>query len=154
MQNRTLSPCACTIWFTGLSGAGRAMILDELAPQLKTRGGKIAVVDDEVVRADLNPEFVPFHRDDERSPLRRVVTCRQLNAGGAFTIAAESADEGEIVCDAAHEAPGECAQKIMRKLEQLGYLSPFANMHEDGHHVYSGEEEALVTKRLEELGYA
>jgi hypothetical protein len=142
-----IPPYACTIWFTGLSGAGRAMILDELAPQLQTRGGKIAVVDDELVRVDLNPDLALVHRDGVSSQLRRVVTCRQLNAGGAFTIAAESVEEGEIVCEAALETAGECVRKIMRRLEQLGCLSPLASRREDDHRNDSPEREAAVRRR-------
>jgi hypothetical protein len=129
------------------------MILETLAPQLITRGGKIAVVDDEVVRADLNQDFVLSHRDAEGSQSRRAVTCRQLNPGGAFAVVAESADGAGIVCDAGSEMPSQCAQKILCKLEELGCLSPFGNRRENDYRVYSSEEEALVTRRLEELGY-
>lgn len=53
----------------------------------------------------------------------------------------------EVVLDTDRETPEASVQKIMGKLERLGYLTP---MEES---VYTAEEEEKVKKRLEDLGY-
>jgi adenylyl-sulfate kinase len=53
----------------------------------------------------------------------------------------------EVVLDTDRETPEASVQKIMGKLESLGYLPP---MEES---VYTAEEEEKVKKRLEDLGY-
>jgi len=53
----------------------------------------------------------------------------------------------EVVLDTERERPEESVQKIMRKLESLGYLPPTEES------VYTAEEEEKVKKRLEDLGY-
>ncbi len=50
----------------------------------------------------------------------------------------------EVVCETDKETPEESLQKILRKLEELGYIEP---------QVYSEEEEEIIKKRLEDLGY-
>jgi len=127
------------------------MILDDLVPQLKARKCKVEIMDDAVVRVEVNQNFVLSHRDCASSQVPLVVTCRQSNSGGAFTI--DTMNAAEIVCEANRETPDECAQKIMRQLEQLGCLSPFGNRIENDRRAYSEAEEVLVTQRLAELGY-
>ncbi len=53
----------------------------------------------------------------------------------------------EVVLDTDRETPEESVQKIMGKLESLGYLPP---MEES---VYTADEEEKIKKRLEDLGY-
>jgi len=53
----------------------------------------------------------------------------------------------EVVLDTDRETPEASVQKIMGKIESLGYLPP---MEES---VYTAEEEEKVKKRLEDLGY-
>jgi hypothetical protein len=56
----------------------------------------------------------------------------------------------EVVVDSDREAPEECASKVLTALEEMGYVAaagvPTA--------AYSREEEAVLQKRLEDLGYA
>jgi|GEM_PF-2186113 len=147
----------CTIWFTGLSGAGKLMILDELVPQLKARGCKIEILDEEVVRAETTGDFVLSHLDHKSNLQRPVITCRQLKRGNAFIVMSgagdESPDEAAVVCDVDGESPRDCAQKLLHKLEQLGAWALFGNPNHHAPPAYSGDEEALVTQRFRELGY-
>jgi len=151
----TSTPRACTIWFTGLFGKGKRMIIDELAPELKARGCKIEFPDEEVVRAEVDWDFVLSHRDRTDHWQRFALTCLQSPASGKFIIFPAGSFEAapaevEIVCDLDRESPQECAQKIFRKLEQLECFAPFRSHDRPA---YSDTEEALVTQRLEELGY-
>lgn len=151
----TFSPRACTIWFTGLFGSGKAMIRETLLPALHARGCKSESVDDEIVRVDLNWDLLlaPHRRV---LPLQHVtLTCLQSPASGKFAIFPVGAfntlpDETRVVCDIDRESPHECAQKILRQLEQLECFTPFRGPEP---RAYSEAEEALVTRRLEELGY-
>jgi adenylylsulfate kinase-like enzyme len=151
----SLSPRACTIWFTGLSGNGRTMIIDDLAPQLKARGCRVEILDEEVVRVDVNWNFVLSHGDRGNNLQRLALTCLQAPASGAFVIFPagsfeDSSNHLEVVCDTERESPRASAQKILRKLEQLKCFTPFYNNDRDA---FSDEEEALVARRLKELGY-
>lgn len=61
----------------------------------------------------------------------------------------------EVVVNTDSEIAEESANRIIRKLEELGYLEPLAGV--DGRvsdaDVYSADEEELVTQRLKDLGY-
>jgi adenylylsulfate kinase len=206
-----MSSRACTIWFTGLSGAGKTTISSQLVPLLKARGCKVEVLDGDVIRTNLS-KGLGFSKEDRDTNIRRIgFVCHLLTRNGVFAIAAaispykavrnenralikdfvevhvkasletcilrdvkglykkalageikeftgvsdpyEPPDNPEVVCDTEKETPGESALKIVRKLEQLGYLKPLSSAPDDGNGVYSEEEETLVQKRLEDLGY-
>ena len=53
----------------------------------------------------------------------------------------------EVVVDSSKETVEQSARKILRKLEEMGYIPPSDS------DVYSDEEEEEVKRRLEELGY-
>ncbi len=151
----TSSPRACTIWFTGLFGKGKTMIVETLVPELLARGCKIEFPDEEVVRAEVNWDFVLSHRDRTNHWKGFALTCLQSPASGKFIIFPAGSFEAalaevEIVCDLDREPPQECAKKVLRKLEQLECFAPFGNHDRPA---YSDAEEALVAQRLEELGY-
>jgi adenylylsulfate kinase len=55
----------------------------------------------------------------------------------------------ELICETEKETPQESAAKIVRRLEELGYFVP-ENTHGNGD---SAAEEALLQKRLHDLGY-
>lgn len=127
------------------------MIVDALVPQLKARGCKVEMLDDEVVRADMHQDVAISYGARGLQLRRFVLTCRQLESSGVFVIGVmDSAEQAEIVCNADIEIPAVSAQKILRKLEQLEYFAPFGN---NDHYAYSDEEEASVTQHLAELGY-
>jgi len=54
----------------------------------------------------------------------------------------------EVLIESDKETPEQSADKIIAKLEELGYLPPVPKQD-----VYSEEEEAKIKKRLEDLGY-
>lgn len=150
------SPRACTVWFTGLAGRGKNMIIEELVPQLKFRRCKVEILDEEVVRADVNWDLVLARGVREYNLQWQTVICHQLQPGSAFTVftgaSEEPPDDGEIICDVDNESPRECAAKVMQKLSQMGCWTPLGLGVEAGE-VYSSDEEAAITQRLEDLGY-
>ena len=58
-----------------------------------------------------------------------------------------------MVCDTDQETPSECAQKILHKLEHLGYLPLLHKNSTNGDGAYTDDEEELVRQSLEALGY-
>ena len=198
----------CTIWFTGLSGAGKSTITNALVPMLIESGCKVEVLDGDVVRTNLS-KGLGFSKEDRDTNIRRIgFVCHLLTRNGVFVIAAaispykdirnenraliknfvevyvnasvetcmkrdvkglyqkaiageikeftgvsdpyEPPDNPEVVCYTERETPTESALKIVRKLEDLGYLKPSAD---NGRQAYTAEEEEAVKQRLEDLGY-
>ncbi|NUM78663.1 adenylyl-sulfate kinase [candidate division KSB1 bacterium] len=198
----------CTIWFTGLSGAGKSTITEQLVPLLKQRGCKVEVLDGDVVRTNLS-KGLGFSKEDRDTNIRRIgFVCDLLTRNGVFTISAaispykairdenralikdfvevyvkasletciqrdvkglykkalageikeftgvsdpyEAPEKPEVICETENETPQESAAKIVRRLEELGYLMP-ENKNGDG--AYSDEEESVVKQRLADLGY-
>src|SRR5688500_14974987 len=60
-----------TIWFTGLSGAGKSTISEIVAPKLREKGLKIEVLDGDVVRTNLS-KGLGFSREDRDTNIRRI----------------------------------------------------------------------------------
>ncbi len=198
----------CTIWFTGLSGAGKSTITEQLVPLLQQRGCKVEVLDGDVVRTNLS-KGLGFSKEDRDTNIRRIgFVCNLLTRNGVFTISAaispykairdenralikdfvevyvkasletciqrdvkglykkalageikeftgvsdpyEAPENPEVICETENETPQESAAKIVRRLEELGYLMP-ENKNGDG--AYSDEEEDVVKQRLADLGY-
>ncbi len=78
----------CTIWFTGLSGAGKSTITEHLVPLLKERGAKVEVLDGDVVRTNLS-KGLGFSREDRDINIRRIgFVCDLLTRNGVVAIAA------------------------------------------------------------------
>jgi adenylyl-sulfate kinase len=61
-----------TIWFTGLSGAGKTTISDAIEPRLRERGiTKIEKLDGDVVRTHLS-KGLGFSKEDRDTNIRRI----------------------------------------------------------------------------------
>jgi adenylylsulfate kinase len=60
-----------TIWFTGLSGAGKTTLSTRIAEVLKARGRKVEVLDGDVVRTNLS-QGLGFSREDRDTNIRRI----------------------------------------------------------------------------------
>jgi adenylyl-sulfate kinase len=196
----TNSPRGCTIWFTGLSGAGKSTITEQLVPLLKARGAQVEVLDGDVVRTNLS-KGLGFSKEDRDTNIRRIgFVCHLLTRNGVIAIAAaispyknirdenralikdfvevyvsvsletcikrdvkglykkalageikeftgvsdpyEPPENPEVICETEKETPLESAQKIVRKLEVLGYIAPMAKARSDGRFA-AGEKESF-----------
>ncbi|MEA5575024.1 adenylyl-sulfate kinase [Anabaena sp. UHCC 0451] len=60
-----------TIWFTGLSGAGKTTISTEVAKTLRQRGLKVEILDGDIVRQNLTRDL-GFSRADRDENIRRI----------------------------------------------------------------------------------
>ncbi len=77
-----------TLWFTGLSGAGKTTLTNELVPQLKARGVKVEVLDGDEVRTNLS-KGLGFSKEDRDTNIRRIgYVARLLSRNGVGVIVA------------------------------------------------------------------
>lgn len=77
-----------TIWFTGLSGAGKTTISRLIEQDLRTRGYKVEVLDGDVVRENLS-KGLGFSKQDRDTNIRRIgFVCELLTRNDVVAIAA------------------------------------------------------------------
>jgi len=60
-----------TVWFTGLSGAGKTTIAVQLEEVLRQRGKKVEMLDGDVVRTNLS-KGLGFSKEDRDTNIRRI----------------------------------------------------------------------------------
>jgi len=77
-----------TVWFTGLSGAGKSTISEIVDRELRARGLKVEVLDGDVVRTHLS-KGLGFSKEDRDTNIRRIGwVCQVLTRNGVAAIAA------------------------------------------------------------------
>ncbi|HUU57639.1 MAG TPA: adenylyl-sulfate kinase [bacterium] len=77
-----------TIWFTGLSGAGKTTVSQLVEAELRRRGRKVEVLDGDVVRTNLS-KGLGFSKEDRDINIRRIgFVCHLLSRNGVVAIAA------------------------------------------------------------------
>jgi adenylylsulfate kinase len=80
-----------TLWFTGLSGAGKTTIADIVGPELERRGALVEYLDGDVVRTHLS-KGLGFSKEDRDTNIERIgwVASRFTRAGVATLVSAIS----------------------------------------------------------------
>src|SRR3990167_1986106 len=77
-----------TIWFTGLSGAGKSTIARILEKRLKAAGKKVEILDGDIVRTNLS-KGLGFSKEDRDINIRRIGFVAHLLArNGVFVVTA------------------------------------------------------------------
>lgn len=77
-----------TIWFTGLSGAGKTTLSNILEQELRARGKKVEVLDGDVIRTHLS-KGLGFSKEDRDTNIRRIGwVCEVLSRNDVVAIAA------------------------------------------------------------------
>ena len=77
-----------TLWFTGLSGAGKTTLARIVENELRNRGHKVEVLDGDVVRTNLS-KGLGFSKEDRDTNIRRIgYVSRLLARNGVGVIAA------------------------------------------------------------------
>ncbi len=85
-----------TLWFTGLSGAGKSTISSLILARLKERGAKAELLDGDVVRTHLS-KGLGFSREDRDTNIRRIgFVCELLSRNGVIAIAAAISPYREV----------------------------------------------------------
>src|SRR5436305_8118053 len=77
-----------TLWFTGLSGAGKTTVSRVIEQELRTRGMKVEVLDGDVVRTHLS-KGLGFSKEDRDTNIRRIGwVCEVLSRNDVIAIGA------------------------------------------------------------------
>ncbi len=169
-----------TVWFTGLSGAGKTTISRQLAGEIRKRDRNVEVLDGDIARENLS-KGLTFSKEDRDINIRRIgFVSHLLTRNGAAVICAaispykslrretrelignfievyakasveecakrdvkglykkafageikeftgvsdpyEAPENPDVICDTANETVEESTQKVVTKLEEMGYL--------------------------------
>ena len=99
-----------TLWFTGLSGAGKTTIAELVRPELERRGLLVEWLDGDEVREHLS-KGLGFSKEDRDTNIERIgwVASRLTRQGGAVIAAAISP----------YEEPEQSARRVLDKLAEL-----------------------------------
>ena len=169
-----------TLWFTGLSGAGKTTIAEIVERDLRERFGKVEVLDGDIVRTNLS-KGLTFSREDRNINVLRIgFVANLLTRNGAGVIVSaispykEARDEvrrdiGEDFIEVFVDAPLEvCADRDVKGLykkafageikEFTGVSDPYEAPAAPELHIKTDEEDPQdsarrVIGKLEELGY-
>jgi adenylylsulfate kinase len=170
-----------TLWFTGLSGAGKTTIAHLVGPELEARGKIVEYLDGDTVRTHLS-KGLGFSREDRDTNIERIgwVAARLTRHGAAVIAAAISPYEdtrrkardtveqfGPFVEVFVHATVDECARRDVKGLYAkafAGEIKGFTGVDdpyeapEAAEIVLNTEEHApeesarIVLEKLEELG--
>jgi adenylyl-sulfate kinase len=89
-----------TLWFTGLSGAGKTTISKLVEGQLRERGSRVEVLDGDVVRENLS-KGLGFSKEDRDTNIRRIAFVADLlSRNGVPVITAAISPYREIRAEA------------------------------------------------------
>jgi adenylylsulfate kinase len=85
-----------TVWFTGLSGAGKTTLAELLVPRLQELGHKVELLDGDVVRTNLS-KGLGFSKEDRDTNIRRIgFVCELLTRNGVVAVASAISPYREI----------------------------------------------------------
>ena len=169
-----------TLWFTGLSGAGKTTIAEIVEKELRERFGQVEVLDGDIVRTNLS-KGLGFSREDRDANILRIGFVADLltrNGVGVIVSAISPFKEvrdqvrrniGEDFVEVFVDAPLEvCAERDVKglyekafagEIEQFtGVSDPYEPPAAPELHIRTSEEEPhesarRVLLKLEELGY-
>ena len=77
-----------TLWFTGLSGAGKTTLARLVETEIRARGHKVEVLDGDIIRTNLS-KGLGFSKEDRDTNIRRIgFVCNLLTRNDVVAIAA------------------------------------------------------------------
>lgn len=101
-----------TLWFTGLSGAGKTTLTEALVPQLRARGINVEVLDGDEVRTNLS-KGLGFSKEDRDTNIRRIgYVARLLARNGVGVIAAAISPYRDIRDEVRQSVEGDGAKFV------------------------------------------
>ena len=180
MENGMRNGRGFTLWFTGLSGAGKTTISEIVEHELRNRFRKIEVLDGDIVRTNLSKGLGFSRADRDTNVLRIGFVAELLTRNGVGVIVSaispfkEARDQvrrniGEDFIEIFVDAPLEvCAQRDVKGLYKkafageipqfTGVSDPYETPAAPELHIRTDEEDAQESARrvvgyLEEAGY-
>ena len=169
-----------TIWFTGLSGAGKSTISEKLEPLLRERGCKVEQLDGDIVRMNLS-KGLGFSKEDRDTNIRRIgFVAHLLQRNGVAVICSaispyrEIRDENRALIGDFVEVYAKCPIEVLAERDVKGLykkaiageLPNFTGVSDPYEEPLNAEvvietdketeQESLhkLVAKLEELGYA
>jgi adenylyl-sulfate kinase len=86
----------CTVWFTGLSGAGKSTVSSLVEAEMRKRDLRVEVLDGDVIRTHLS-KGLGFSKTDRDTNIRRIGwVCEVLARNGVVALAAAISPYREI----------------------------------------------------------
>lgn len=77
-----------TLWFTGMSGAGKSTVSERIYARLKASGARVELLDGDIVRTHLS-KGLGFSKEDRDTNVRRIgFVCELLSRNGVIAMAA------------------------------------------------------------------
>jgi len=180
MENGTKLDRGFTLWFTGLSGAGKTTVAEIVEHELRERAGTVEVLDGDIVRTNLS-KGLGFSREDRDTNVLRIgFVANLLTRNGVPVIVSaispykEARDQvrrdiGEDFIEIFVDCPVEvCAERDVKGLYQKAYsgeIPEFTGVSDPYDlpaapelTLRTNEEEPAdsarrVIEKLEELGY-
>ena len=95
-----------TLWFTGLSGAGKTTISKEVEEQLRSRGSKLEILDGDVVRENLS-KGLGFSKEDRDTNIRRIAFVADLLSRNGVPVITAAISPYRELRDEARELMGD-----------------------------------------------
>jgi adenylyl-sulfate kinase len=168
-----------TVWFTGLSGAGKSTIAELVAAELERRGVRWELLDGDVVRQNLS-KGLGFSKEDRDTNILRIGwVAERLAYHGAAVLVSAISPYREIRDQVRKEIPRfcevfvkasveECARRDVKGLYEKafkGEIKGFTGVDDpyeapenpeltlDTEQLSAEESASAVISKLEELGY-
>src|SRR6266436_235596 len=108
-----------TLWFTGLSGAGKTTLARFVEQELRARGLPVEVLDGDEVRTNLS-KGLGFSKEDRDTNIRRIgYVCRLLSRNGVIAISAAISPYREIRDEVRREHGRFCEVYVKCSLQKL-----------------------------------
>ena len=95
-----------TLWFTGLSGAGKTTISHIVAEELTARGSKLEILDGDVVRENLS-KGLGFSKEDRDTNIRRIAFVADLLSRNGVPVITAAISPYREIRDEAREMMGD-----------------------------------------------
>ncbi|MGA8805422.1 MAG: adenylyl-sulfate kinase [Solirubrobacterales bacterium] len=95
-----------TLWFTGLSGAGKTTISQIVENELRDRGSRVEVLDGDVVRENLS-KGLGFSKEDRDTNIRRIAFVADLLSRNGVPVITAAISPYRELRDEARELMGD-----------------------------------------------
>jgi adenylyl-sulfate kinase len=95
-----------TLWFTGLSGAGKTTISGILEKELRARGSKLEILDGDIVRENLS-KGLGFSKEDRDTNIRRIAFVADLLSRNGVPVITAAISPYTAIRDEARQLMGE-----------------------------------------------
>ena len=95
-----------TLWFTGLSGAGKTTVSKIVETELRARGSRLEILDGDVVRENLS-KGLGFSKEDRDTNVRRIAFVADLLSRNGVPVITAAISPYKAIRDEARELMGD-----------------------------------------------